>query len=88
MHINYIHKCEYDNPSLKQEISAMTANVGNIDRILRIAAGLALLAFAFFSGSTYAWLGYIGVVPLATALFRWCPAYTLIGVSTCPVARK
>jgi hypothetical protein len=66
----------------------MTANVGSIDRILRIVAGLALLAFALFSGSAYAWLGYIGVVPLATAFMRWCPAYTLIGVSTCPIDSK
>lgn len=63
----------------------MTANVGSVDRVLRIVAGLALLAFAFLSGSTWWWLGLIGVVPLATAFMRWCPAYTLIGVSTCPV---
>jgi hypothetical protein len=36
----------------------------------------------------YNWLGWIGVVPLATALLGWCPAYTLLGVSTCPVEKK
>jgi hypothetical protein len=63
----------------------MTVNVGAIDRVLRIVAGLALLAFAVFSGSDWAWVGLLGVVPLATAFIRWCPAYTLIGVSTCGV---
>ncbi len=63
----------------------MTTNVGSIDRIVRIIAGVALLAFALFSGSAYAWVGFIGIVPLATALLRWCPAYTLIGVNTCAV---
>jgi hypothetical protein len=66
----------------------MTVNVGSLDRILRIAAGLALLAFALFSGSAYAWVGYLGVVPLATAFLRWCPAYTLLGINTCPVSEK
>jgi hypothetical protein len=66
----------------------MTVNVGSLDRILRIVAGLALLAFALFSSSSYAWVGFIGVVPLATALLRWCPAYTLIGVNTCALGDK
>jgi hypothetical protein len=64
----------------------MTTNIGTIDRVLRIAAGLALLAFAFLSGSEWWWAGLIGVVPLATGLLRWCPAYTLFGLSTCPVS--
>lgn len=63
----------------------MTVNVGSVDRALRIAAGVALLAFAFLSASSWWWVGLIGVVPLATALIGWCPAYTLLGVSTCPV---
>ncbi|MCW1843563.1 YgaP family membrane protein [Prosthecomicrobium hirschii] len=67
----------------------MNANVGGIDRILRIVAGLALLAFALFGPAdlSWKWVGYIGVVPLLTALMGWCPAYTLIGVSTCPAKR-
>jgi hypothetical protein len=66
----------------------MTANVGGVDRVLRIAAGLALLAFFFFSSSPWAWVGLIGFVPLATALLRWCPAYTLVGLNTCPMRPK
>lgn len=66
----------------------MTANVGGLDRMLRISAGVALLAFFLLSGSDYAWLGLIGVVPLATGLLRWCPAYTLVGVNTCPMKAR
>ena len=59
----------------------MTANVGSIDRILRIVVGLALLSLVFIGPQTM-W-GLVGLVPLATGLFRFCPAYTLLGVSTC-----
>jgi hypothetical protein len=59
----------------------MTVNVGTIDRVVRIVAGLALIALAF-TGTIGVW-GYIGIVPLLTGLFRVCPAYSLIGVNTC-----
>ncbi|HLO77628.1 MAG TPA: DUF2892 domain-containing protein [Magnetospirillum sp.] len=59
----------------------MTKNVGGIDRILRIVAGLALVALAVF-GVIGVW-GYIGAVPLFTALLGWCPAYSILGVNTC-----
>ena len=62
----------------------MTTNVGTIDRALRIVAGLALIALAF-TGTIGVW-GYIGVVPLATALLGWCPAYSLLGIKTCKTA--
>lgn len=61
----------------------MSSNVGGIDRILRIAVGLALIAFALFSRHEYAIWGWIGVVPLATGLIRWCPAYAPFGIKTC-----
>ncbi|WP_397541432.1 YgaP-like transmembrane domain [Roseovarius salis] len=63
-------------------------NVGTIDRVLRIAVGLALIA-AFFvnSGGTYSWLYLIGIVPLATGLAGSCPAYSLFGLSTCPAKK-
>jgi hypothetical protein len=58
----------------------MSANVGTIDRIIRILAGLALIAWAaFFNGPVWAW---IGVVPLATGLLGICPAYSLLRIST------
>ncbi|WP_294001623.1 YgaP family membrane protein [Sphaerotilus sp.] len=64
----------------------MNINVGGADRILRIVVGLALILLAL-SGQIGAW-GWIGVVPLATGLFRMCPLYALLGMNTCPVSPK
>jgi hypothetical protein len=61
----------------------MKANVGTVDRIVRIVAGVVLIALAAV-GTIGLW-GYIGVVPLATGLFRFCPAYKLLGLRTCPL---
>ena len=58
----------------------MNGNVGGIDRTLRILIGLALIAIVFVGPQT-PW-GWIGVVPLATALIGWCPLYTLFGWNT------
>jgi hypothetical protein len=58
----------------------MKTNVGNPDRILRIIAGIALLAWAILGGPVWAW---IGIVPLATSLLGFCPLYTLLGINTC-----
>ena len=59
----------------------MKANVGGIDRILRIAVGALLIVLAAL-GMIGAW-GYIGIVPVLTGLFRFCPAYLPFGWSTC-----
>lgn len=61
----------------------MTANVGGIDRLLRIVVGLGLIAFALLSQHELAMWGWVGVVPLATGLFRWCPVYPPFSISTC-----
>ncbi len=58
----------------------MKHNVGSADRIFRVVLGLSLIAWGFFSQN---WLGALGLVPLATAFFRWCPAYLPFGISTC-----
>lgn len=63
----------------------MKINVGSADRILRIVAGLVLIALA--ATGTVGWWGWLGVIPLATGLFRVCPAYGLLGVNTCPMKR-
>jgi hypothetical protein len=59
----------------------MNSNVGTIDRSIRIIAGLALIVLALLG--KVGWWGYIGIVPLATGLFRFCPAYSLFGLRTC-----
>jgi hypothetical protein len=59
----------------------MQANVGTIDRVLRVVAGLVLIALAL-TGTIGVW-GWIGVLPLATGVFRFCPAYPLLGLNTC-----
>ena len=58
----------------------MKKNIGTIDRVIRFVVGAGLIAWAVFGGPIWAW---IGVVPLLTALIRFCPAYTLFGCSTC-----
>jgi len=55
-------------------------NVGNVDRALRILAGLALIGLAAF-GVIGIW-GFGGIVPLATGVIAKCPLYTLLGVAT------
>ena len=59
----------------------MAANVGGIDKIVRIVAGAGLIG-ATVAGMLPVW-GYIGIVPLATGLMGWCPAYSIFGVNTC-----
>ncbi len=63
----------------------MKLNVGGIDRILRIVAGLVLVGMAA-AGMFTPWT-WIGVVPLLTGIFGFCPAYTLFGMSTCPMKK-
>ena len=61
-------------------------NVGGIDRIVRIIAGLFLVSLALVGdqiiGQNIVW-GWVGVVPLATGIFKFCPAYTLFVLKTC-----
>jgi hypothetical protein len=59
----------------------MQCNVGKTDKILRIIAGLALLLLG--ATGVIGWWGLIGLVPLATGLLGWCPAYSLLGIKTC-----
>lgn len=57
-----------------------------LDRILRIVAGLVLLGL-MATGSIGVW-GWLGLVPLATGLIGWCPAYTLLGLNSCPMKNR
>lgn len=68
----------------------MTANMGTVDRVARAFIGLLLLAYAIplgFAPTGWNWVGWIGVIPLATAIFGFCPLYTVLGISTCPMKR-
>ncbi len=58
----------------------MNPNIGTVDKWLRIVVGVGLIALAIFN--VIGWWGYIGIVPLATALFNFCPVYRLMGMST------
>ena len=61
----------------------MTKNVGNIDRTLRIVAGLAIILALFFVLEGNArWWALVGLVPIFTGLTRWCPAYLPFGINT------
>ena len=62
----------------------MSRNVGTLDRVLRIVFGAVLIALVF-AGPKTAW-GWIGIIPLGTALIGFCPAYRLLGI--CTTARK
>lgn len=64
----------------------MPRNEGTVDRVLRVAVGLAVLSLAFVGPQT-AW-GYLGVVPILTGLVGYCPAYSLLGVDTCSIGRS
>lgn len=64
----------------------MTKNIGMIDRVLRIVIGIILIAFALkigFGNTGWNCIGWIGVIPIVTALVGSCPLYSLIGVNTC-----
>lgn len=57
----------------------MKANVGGFDRVLRIIAGLAILGAGYYFKS---WWGLIGILPILTGTFRFCPAYLPFGLNT------
>ena len=60
-------------------------NIGKLDRILRIAAGVTLLAFALglaLPGADWRGLGWLGLIPLVTGLIGYCPAYAVAEIST------
>lgn len=61
----------------------LTNNAGTADRIIRVVLGLGLISLAFFGPQT-PW-GWLGLIPIGTALMGWCPLYSLLGINTCSV---
>lgn len=61
----------------------MKVNEGGLDRVIRVIAGLAILSLVFVGPHT-PW-GYLGLIPLATGIVGFCPAYALLGINTCGV---
>lgn len=61
----------------------MNVNVGLIDRSVRVAGGIALFSLVLVLDGNARWLGLVGLVPLVTGLLGWCPAYSILGISSC-----
>lgn len=67
------------------ELAEMNVNAGRIDRVLRIIGGLLLISLAVAGiGTPWTW---IGIVPFATGMVGWCPAYSLFGVNSCSLGQ-
>jgi len=66
----------------------MQTNVGTADKVIRIVIGVGLLSLVFILEGNVRWFGLIGIMPIFTALMGWCPAYTLLGIRTCPLSGK
>lgn len=62
----------------------MKRNIGTADRIIRIVVGIVLIAIGI---TTKSWWGFLGIIPLLTAVAGWCPLYVPFGIKTCS-ARK
>jgi hypothetical protein len=60
----------------------MSENIGWWDCFFRVVGGLTLMSMLFWMGDPGRWFGLVGLVPLGTALFRWCPVYRAFGLCT------
>ncbi len=65
----------------------MVKNVGSIDKVVRVIAGLILLSLLFIVEGNARWWGLLGIVPILTVVMGWCPAYALLGINTCPAKK-
>jgi hypothetical protein len=63
----------------------MQANVGSVDKTIRIVVGIAMIAAGVMYQNVW---GAVGLVPLATALMGWCPPYSLLGINTCSLKKN
>jgi hypothetical protein len=65
----------------------MERNVGDVDRTVRMIAGVILLSLVFLLDGNARWWGLLGLLPLVTGLLGWCPAYVPFGIKTCKPGR-
>lgn len=65
----------------------MKKNIGNIERVIRVLAGIGILSLIFILEGDTRWWGLIGIVPLATGVIGWCPPYAILGIKTCGTAK-
>lgn len=66
----------------------MKANVGSVDKAVRIVIALVLFSLFFILEGNLRYIALIGIIPLLTAFMSWCPLYTLFGLSTCPLKKS
>lgn len=66
----------------------MKANVGSIDKVVRIIIALVLFSLFFFLEGNLRYIALIGLIPLLTAFMSWCPLCTIFGLSTCPLKKQ
>ncbi len=64
----------------------MKKNIHQVERIVRIVAGIALVSMAFI-GPANPWF-FLGAIPLLTGLLGWCPPYQILGINTCNIGKK
>lgn len=64
----------------------MKANVGKVDRVVRVVAGLALIGMAL--GGVIGGWGYLGIVPLLSGAVGLCPLYSVLGINTCSLGSR
>ena len=64
----------------------MEKNVGHpVDKVARIIIGIVLLSLVFYLEGDIRWLGLIGIIPILTVVFGWCPGWALLGINTCKI---
>ena len=69
--------------NVQQGVTEVTSNVGTTDFVFRMLLGLALLSLVVLLEGNLRWIGLLGLVPIFTGLFRFCPLYTVLGIRTC-----
>ena len=62
----------------------MKKNVGHpVDKVARIIIGVVLLGLVFYLEGDIRWIGLIGIIPILTVVFGWCPGWAVLGINTC-----